>query len=259
MRLSEFSRLTGLKRTTLQLYDRKGLLKPVSRSEGGYWEYDGNSLGRATLITIMKEAGYPLDEIGRMLGSDVPGNSAEMQELMAACEERLNRKIRKLQEYLRYIHVATMTAEDHYLIELILQKVDFAEVLEKTGGVKNEMDQYGEAETLKEKVLNGGEQPDDQTQRFVQAILFIGLLMGKEPPEGPTAQETLHRVFDFANTHSGINGIHAETAGGFVKSVKEALLDALPEEAVVYTEQKIGKGSINYIRQALDAFGRAEG
>ena len=63
MKMSEFSRLTGIKRTALQLYEKKGLLKTVSKTESGYWEYDNESLLRASLITILKESGYTLEEI----------------------------------------------------------------------------------------------------------------------------------------------------------------------------------------------------
>ena len=252
MKMSEFSRITGIKRTALQLYEKKGLLKPASRTESGYWEYDDESLGRASLITILKESGYTLEEIKKILDS---GDQFSITETYKACEERLCQKVKKLNGYIRYIKKAQQSAEAGRLSELVFKKLGIAAVLEKAGGMKNEMDQYNTKMEKAEEVLGPIDEPDPEMVSELQAIYFISLLQGKEQPEGPTVQETLQRIYAHANNHADKSLLKAETAQGFAEKAKE-IFKALPEPTIPLLEQSYGKGFIEYILQALDAFGR---
>lgn len=265
MKLSEFSRLTGFKRTTLQLYDRKGILKPVSRSEAGYWEYDMNSAGRAFMIAILKEAGYTLDEIKQML-SENEDIQKDWNEIMDACEERLTLKIQKINGYIQYLQdVRTSFANSanfKYLTELIFEKVDLAEAVGKIGGLKNEIDQSGSRNIRKEEVIaeTGSGTPDPEATKelynFVQPLYCLSFLKGKEPPEGPTVQATLLRIYTHVHSHP-VTNINTESVNSFALSTRE-LFHNCPEKALDLIEQIYGNGSIDYILQALDVFGQAE-
>ena len=254
MKMSEFSRITGIKRTALQLYEKKGLLKPASRTESGYWEYDDESLGRASLITILKESGYTLEEIKQILDS---GDQFSITETYKACEERLCQKVKKLNGYIRYIKKAQQSAEAGRLSELVFKKLGIAAVLEKAGGMKNEMDQYNTKMEKAEEVLGPIEELDPAVEIELGALFYISLLQGKEPPEGPTAQETLQRIFAHANAHADKSFLKAEMASGFAQNAKEAL-ETMNEQHVALIEKSCGKGCVEYVLKALDAFGKTE-
>ena len=57
-RLSEVCKIVGVTRRTLQEYDKVGLLKPTSTTEGGYWLYDDAAIQKLILIQIFVEVGY---------------------------------------------------------------------------------------------------------------------------------------------------------------------------------------------------------
>ena len=252
MKMSEFSRITGIKRTALQLYEKKGLLKPASRTESGYWEYDDESLGRASLITILKESGYTLEEIKKILDNE---RIEKVESQIKACEEKLRQKVNKLNGYIRYLKNIQLISEAGRLSELVFKQLGMAAVLEKVGGIKKEMDQYSTKMEIAEEVIGPIEEPDPEMVSELQAIYFISLLQGKEQPEGPTVQETLQRIYAHANNHADKSLLKAETAQGFAEKAKE-IFKALPEPAIPLLEQSYGKGFIEYILQALDAFGR---
>lgn len=254
MKLSEFSRLTGIKRTALQLYEKKGLLKPASKTESGYWEYDNESLGRASLITVLKESGYTLDEIKQILDN---GDQFNLMETCKACEEKLRQKVKKLNGYIRYLKDMRLNAEAGRMSELIFKKLGIAAVLEKAGGMKNEMDQYSAKIDKIEEELGPVEEMDPEIMVELQAIYYISLLQGKEQPEGPAVQETLQRIFAHANAHADKSFLKAETTHGFAENVK-GILKTLPEPAIALLEQSYGKDCIEYILQALDVFGKTE-
>ena len=252
IRLSEFSRLTGFKRTTLQLYDRKGLLKPVARTESGYWEYDGDSLVRANMICVMKECGFTLEEIKQTLGSET-----DAKEIFRACGEKLRLEARKLNGYIKYIRASQINNEVGSMTEPVFRKMNRDEILSRPGGLKSEMEQFLRNQDILEYEMGITEEPDPETVKVMQALQFIGLLNGKEPPEGDAAQETLRRIFAYTRSRGEKSFIKAETAREFADNAKKTLKD-LPEQAVAVAEQSVGKGCVEYILQALDAFGRAE-
>ena len=176
-------------------------------------------------------------------------------ETCKACEEKLRQKVNKLNGYIRYLKNIQLISEAGRLSELVFKQLGMAAVLEKAGGMKNEMDQYNTKMEKAEEVLGPIEEPDPEMVSELQAIYFISLLQGKEQPEGPTVQETLQRIYAHANNHADKSLLKAETAQGFAEKAKE-IFKALPEPAIPLLEQSYGKGFIEYILQALDAFGR---
>lgn len=63
IKISEMAGLHGISRQTLILYDKNGLLKPVTVSESGYRYYSVDQIPRLRQICLLKEMGVPLSEI----------------------------------------------------------------------------------------------------------------------------------------------------------------------------------------------------
>lgn len=67
----EIAELCGVTVRTVQYYDREGLLKPESFSEGGRRLYGEESLKTLQLICMYKDLGLSLSEIGSVLSDEV--------------------------------------------------------------------------------------------------------------------------------------------------------------------------------------------
>jgi DNA-binding transcriptional MerR regulator len=72
-RIGDFSRISQVSITALRYYDEEGLLRPVHIDEWtGYRYYAAAQLPRLNRIIALKDLGFSLEEIKRMLEEDVP-------------------------------------------------------------------------------------------------------------------------------------------------------------------------------------------
>lgn len=87
------SALAGVSVKTLRHYDKIGLLRPDSRSGGGYRLYGPQSLARLQQILLLRELDFPLEEIGRILDQpayDPKAALAEQIQLLLLRRQRLD-------------------------------------------------------------------------------------------------------------------------------------------------------------------------
>ncbi len=68
--INEFKKLSGVSVRTLRYYDKIGLLKPVSKTEGGHRVYSNTELKKLQQIQFLKTIGFTLNEILTMLESE---------------------------------------------------------------------------------------------------------------------------------------------------------------------------------------------
>lgn len=99
MQIGELAEKTGLSLRTIRHYDEVGLLKPSTRSEGGFRLYAADDLARLMLIRRMKPLGFSLDDMNELLNvvhavqSGVPGSDndavrASLNEFISDAEAR---------------------------------------------------------------------------------------------------------------------------------------------------------------------------
>jgi len=67
LRIGELARRVGVSPDTLRHYERKGVLPPAHRSEGGYREYPESIVARLLLVRRAMHFGFSLDELARIL------------------------------------------------------------------------------------------------------------------------------------------------------------------------------------------------
>ena len=73
IRIGDFSKLSRVSVKTLRFYDEMGLLKPVEVDRfTGYRYYEFDQLPRLYRILALKDLGFSLEEIGRLLEGDLP-------------------------------------------------------------------------------------------------------------------------------------------------------------------------------------------
>jgi DNA-binding transcriptional MerR regulator len=111
MDITEVAKRSGVPASTLRFYEEKGLITSVGR-RGLRRLFGANVLERLALIALGRSAGFSLDEIARMLGSE--GRPKIDRQLLADKAEELDRSIRKLiamRDGLR--HAAVCSAPSH--------------------------------------------------------------------------------------------------------------------------------------------------
>jgi effector-binding domain-containing protein len=73
IRIGDFSKLSRVSVKTLRFYDEMGLLKPVEVDRfTGYRYYEFDQLPRLYRILALKDLGFSLEEISRLLEGDLP-------------------------------------------------------------------------------------------------------------------------------------------------------------------------------------------
>lgn len=70
IKIGDLARMMGTTVRTLHYYDEIGLLKPAEVSKSGHRQYDINSMTEIYQIVAMKEMGFNLDQIKKLLRSE---------------------------------------------------------------------------------------------------------------------------------------------------------------------------------------------
>lgn len=111
MDITEVAKRSGLPASTLRFYEEKGLISSIGR-RGLRRLFSATVLERLALIALGRVAGFSLDEIARMLGSE--GDPKIDRELLMSKANELDRTIQKLmamRDGLR--HAAVCAAPSH--------------------------------------------------------------------------------------------------------------------------------------------------
>ncbi|MFF0275485.1 MULTISPECIES: MerR family transcriptional regulator [unclassified Streptomyces] len=92
---------TGLSVHALRFYEREGLLTgPVHRTSGGRRQYTAFDVDWLLICVKLRESGMPLSDLKRFaeLVRSGPGNEAERLHLLDAHRQRVDARIRALEE-----------------------------------------------------------------------------------------------------------------------------------------------------------------
>lgn len=109
MPISEFSRLTGIKRENLRYYDQIGLISPEYRGKNDYRYYTQKQLNTAYLILSLRELGISIAEIKKYVDRRTP---EEMFSLFRTQKKHILKEIKKLHRMLEVMNLYTNMAED---------------------------------------------------------------------------------------------------------------------------------------------------
>ena len=81
--IGELSRRTGLPVKTLRFWSDEGLLPPATRSSSGYRLYGEDEMIRLDLVRTLRDAGFSLDTIRKVLRRDLSLSEALHLQLAA--------------------------------------------------------------------------------------------------------------------------------------------------------------------------------
>jgi DNA-binding transcriptional MerR regulator len=93
LRIGELATATGLTVRTLRHYDQIGLLRPKTRTEGGYRLYGEAEVQRLQQIRSLQSLGFSLEQIGAMIA----GHDAALPEVIGWQLASIDRELAALQ------------------------------------------------------------------------------------------------------------------------------------------------------------------
>jgi DNA-binding transcriptional MerR regulator len=104
IRIGDFSKLSRVPVKTLRYYDEVGLLKPVEVDAlTGYRLYEYSQLSTLNRILALKELGFSLEEIGRLLDDDL--SAEQMRGMLKLREAEARQRMQQEAERLERIEV----------------------------------------------------------------------------------------------------------------------------------------------------------
>ena len=125
MRVGELAKAVGKTVRALHLYEEMGLLKPVSRSAGGYRLYTEDALGRVNWISRLQAMGFSLPDVQGFLrdweeAANGPAGMARVRSVFEAklaetraALEAMQQLERDLESSLSYLHLCGTCAPSH--------------------------------------------------------------------------------------------------------------------------------------------------
>lgn len=101
-RIGDFSRIARVSCRLLRYYDELGLLKPsVISADSGYRYYTAKQLARLNRILVLKDLGFSLDEVARILENTLSAD--ELRGMLQMRRREVARSIESELEQLRHI------------------------------------------------------------------------------------------------------------------------------------------------------------
>ena len=96
----EVAKLCGVTVRTVQYYDTRGILVPAELSEGGRRVYSEDDLKCMRVICFLRDLGFSIDAIGKLLSDDDPASVIDLliQQQAQALKEELGERQEKLEK-----------------------------------------------------------------------------------------------------------------------------------------------------------------
>ncbi len=113
--IGQLAREADVPTSTVRYYERRGLLRPESRSRGNYRQYGEKALDRLRFVRSAQAAGFTLSDITALLSyqDDDAAPCKEVQDLIAARLDSVAEQIkhlkvvdRMLREWMKVCHEA---------------------------------------------------------------------------------------------------------------------------------------------------------
>jgi DNA-binding transcriptional MerR regulator len=126
IRIGEFSRISQVSIKTLRFYDEVGLLHPAQVDDfTGYRYYTFSQLAQLHRILALKEMGFPLEQIGRLLVAEV--SPEELRGLLKARRAEIQSRLDEELERLARVEARLKQIEEEQTmsqIEVVIKKVE---------------------------------------------------------------------------------------------------------------------------------------
>jgi DNA-binding transcriptional MerR regulator len=127
-KIGDFSRIARVSARLLRYYDEIGLLKPAQlERDSGYRYYSAAQLPRLNRILVLKELGLSLEEIARVLDSNL--SAAELRGMLTVRRSDAQRALTEEMDRLRHIEsrIAQIDAEGELSVDDVIMRSEPAQ------------------------------------------------------------------------------------------------------------------------------------
>jgi len=143
IRIGDFSKLSRVSIKALRLYDEMGLLKPIEVDRfTGYRYYEFDQLPRLYRILALKDLGFSLEEIGRLLEDEV--SVEQMRGMLTLRQSEIRRRVEEESERLERVDVWLRQIEQEEAVskyDIVIKKIESLKVASVRGIVPTPPDQ----------------------------------------------------------------------------------------------------------------------
>lgn len=101
LRIGEVADRAGVSVGTIRYYEKRKLLPPSPRSEGGYRLFPVETMERVRFIKHAQEMGLSLDEITMLLTGGGVGTCEQMRDLLQAKLQEIGQRMKGLRAFAR--------------------------------------------------------------------------------------------------------------------------------------------------------------
>lgn len=268
--ISEIEELFGITRRTLQEYDDKDvdLLHPSSKGRDGKdkrgtWEYDDDALYRLHLITLFREMGYTRKKIKNILD----GPSMNLTEELTKGKQKLLEKKSRIEAFIAFLDIYQLLFDYPEYCKEFLSKADFER---KT---INKMDIDSFLGVGKQCIVDGKQVIDVQNAPFFKLIILLSLMTFQHKFK-PDSIEVQQYIDDSIKHYIGMRMFNVEVFDEQQKNFITSIVSdkELQEEIWDWVDyclgvqsfcedinEKNGKGSIEYMKKAIDFYREKNG
>ena len=152
IRIGDFSKFSRVSVKTLRFYDEMDLLKPVEVDRfTGYRYYEFDQLTTLYRILALKDLGFSLEEIGRLLDSDL--STEQMRGMLKLRKAEIRQQVQEEMERLERVELWLRQIEQENFMskyDVVIKKIDPIKVASVRGVVPTPPDQR----TLWEDLMN---------------------------------------------------------------------------------------------------------
>jgi DNA-binding transcriptional MerR regulator len=129
-KIGDFSRIARVSCRLLRYYDELGLLKPAQlEHDSGYRYYSASQLPRLNRILVLKELGLSLEDIARVLDSNL--SAAELRGMLMVRRSDAQRALTEEMERLRHIEsrIAQIDTEGELSVDDVIMRSEPAQLI----------------------------------------------------------------------------------------------------------------------------------
>ena len=143
IRIGDFSKLSRVSVKTLRFYDEMGLLKPVEVDRfTGYRYYEFDQLPRLYRILALKDLGFSLEEIGRLIEDDL--STEQMRGMLKLRQAEIRQRVEEEAERLERVERWLREIEQEDFVskyDVVIKKIESIRVASVRGVVPTAPDQ----------------------------------------------------------------------------------------------------------------------
>jgi DNA-binding transcriptional MerR regulator len=188
--INKVGELAGVTVRTLRYYDKIGLLKPASKTEGGHRLYTNEEIKKLQQVQFLKKIGFSLHEIKNMLASSEWDWSESLKSQLSF--------VIKEQENLKKIELSIRELIHGIAIEGIENWTAIQKIMQLSNKDK-EIQQYYRESLFKDRDIKLWEKVPSMTSDNPQSLEWIALIgqlkhyMG-DGPKAPKVQNIIRRM-----------------------------------------------------------------